>query len=193
MGLRAAGFPYRSGLLTGVGMALMGIALAGRVRPLSLVGIGVTAALVNLLVVPVLHVSVTCKANACLAIVLESAGLGAVAALLTTRVSRTVYTRMLAGGAGALLASGAFYFLGTRLAPCDYLLSFATPMTFVVKEGLVWAAFSAVLFPIGYLAGERLAVSRVSVAAGRALYYAGSGAIVTLCWAVSALVIAAGV
>ncbi len=62
-GLRAANFPYRSGLLTGVGMAVMGIALASSRKPLIPIGVGMVAALVTLLVVPILHVSVMCKAN----------------------------------------------------------------------------------------------------------------------------------
>ena len=192
-GLRAASFPYRAGLLTAIGMAIMGIALANFRKPLMLVGIGSVAMLVNLLAVPLLHVSVACKANSCIAVGLESASLGLVAVLLMAKAGGSVYARMGSGAFAAVMASAAFYFVGTHVAPCNYLLSFTSPGTFVVQEGLVWAAFSAVLFPLGYLAGERLAVKPLPALAGRGLaYYATAAGAVILCLGFSALAIVSG-
>ncbi len=191
-GLKAVEFPYRAGLLTGIGMGVTGIALAYFKRPFMAIGIGLVAAMVNLLVVPVLQVSVMCKANSCIAVFMEASSLGLIAALLSTRTNGNVYTRMGTGAVAALVASAAFYFVGTRVAPCNYLLSFATPGAFVVKEGLVWAAFSAVLLPLGYLAGERLALRDVPLFTPKRLYYASAAATVALCWGISALVISAG-
>jgi hypothetical protein len=61
---------------------------------------------------------------------------------------------MAMGGGAVLLASAAFYIAGMHVAPCAYLLSFKTLGAFIVTEGLVWAAFSAILLPLGCAAGE---------------------------------------
>jgi len=151
--LKAANFPYRAGLLTGVGMAVMGMALAMSQRSLLPIGIGAVAALATLLVVPITHVPVTCKANSCLALGLEAGSLSLAAIVAGRLATRSIYGRMGMGGGAALLASAAFYFAGTHVAPCAYLLSF-TPGSFIVTEGLVWAAFSAILLPLGYAAGR---------------------------------------
>lgn len=192
--LKAANFPYRAGLLTAIGMAVMAVALAGSRKPAMLVGIGVVAALVNMLVVPVLHVSVMCKANSCIAIVMEASSLGLASALLMKKMDGSVYAR--AGGAAlaALAASAGFYFVGLHVAPCNYLLSFGSAGSFVVKEGLTWAAFSGLLMPVGYLAGQALATMPFpSLAEKSALgYYASAAAILAITWGSSAVAIASG-
>ena len=187
--LKAAAFPYRAGLLTGIGMGIMGMALALSRKSLLPVGVGAVAVLVGLLVVPVLHVSAMCKANSSLALIIEAGSLSLAAGLITRKTGASVYGRMVTGFSAALLASAAFYFAGVHFAPCAYLLSF-TPGSFVVKEGLVWAAFSGILLPIGYAAGERLAASTFPAFNRRSWYYSGSA--VALCWGISALAIAAG-
>jgi len=189
--LKAASFPYRSGLLTGIGMAVMAMALAVSRKPLIPIGVGAVAVLVGLLVVPVLHVSPMCRANSSLALVLEAGSLTFAASLVASRRGKSVYGRMATGGSAALLASVAFYFAGTHFAPCAYLLSF-TPGSFVVKEGLVWAAFSAILLPLGYSAGERLAENRLTVVTRRSALYSGSSLVVAACWGISALALALG-
>ena len=189
--LKTAGFPYRSGLLTGIGMAVMAMALAVSKKPLVPIGVGAVAVLVGLLVVPVLHLSPMCKANSSLALILESGTLTLAAALIAGRTGKSVFGRVATGGSAALLASVAFYFAGTHFAPCAYLLSF-TPGSFVVKEGLVWAAFSAILLPAGYSAGERLAENRLTVLTNRSALYSGSSFVVAVCWGISALALASG-
>jgi hypothetical protein len=190
-GLKAANFPYRSGLLTGIAMGIMGASLAFSWKPLKLLGIGLVAVGVSLLVVPVLHVSPVCKANSCLALVIESGSLTLGAFALGNKISKNVYAQMATGFTAALVASTAFYFAGSHFAPCAYLLSF-TPGSFIVKEGVVWAVFSSVLFPIGYAIGKRLADSSSPVLAERRLYYSSSAVLLSACWTISALVIAAG-
>ncbi len=109
------------------------------------------------------------------------------------KTDRNVYARMGGGALAALMASAGFYFIGTRAVPCNYLLSFATPMSFVVKEGLVWAAFTALLLPLGYLAGEKLSAKPLPTLTGRSFaYYTTVGSIVVLSWGTSALAITAG-
>jgi hypothetical protein len=95
------------------------------------------------------------------------------------------------GALAAITASIGFYFIGMQVAPCQYLLSFS-PAGFIVTEGLIWAAFSAISLPLGYLAGEKLAAITPAVLTRQPVYYAISTSTVLLCWGASALAIMAG-
>ena len=156
-GLRAADFPYRAALLTGIGMGITGIALAIYKKPAVAICIGLVAASMKLLAVPVAHLSVMCLANSCIAVALEALAVSVVAFGLMKAMEKNVYARIGTGGLGAFTGSGLFWLIGMHVAPCRYLLSFAgDPGRWMVTEGLIWAAFSAVLLPVGYLAGEKL-------------------------------------
>jgi len=190
--LSAVDFSYRSGLLTSIGMALMAIALVIYKKPAMLIGIGLVAVLVKLLAVPILHISVMCKANSCIAVFTEAVALSLVAFLLMSAMGKSVHARMGGGALAAIIASVVFYFVGMQVAPCKYLLSF-TPAGFIVTEGLVWAAFSACLLPAGYLAGMKLRETTFPwLARRKLLFYATTAAIIVSCWAISAIVIMAG-
>jgi len=194
--IRAAGLPYRAGILTGIGMGLMAIAVSVFKKPPMLAGIALVAVLCKQLVVPILHVSVMCKANSCLAVMLEGLALAGMVSLAGRRLDRSYLAQIASGASAALLASAAFYFIGMRVAPCRYLLSFNRPggfVAFLTVEGLVWAVFSAVLFPVGHWAGTRLGDTVFALSARKpSLYYITSVALVVCCWAVSAFAIAAG-
>ncbi len=189
--LRVAEFPYRAGLLTGVGMAIMGAALAVRKNPAILIGVGLVAVSVKLLAVPILHISVMCKANSCLAVFIEAVALSLVAFWLSDWISKSVHARIAAGSLAALIASVGFYCVGRQVAPCEYLLSF-TPQGFVVTEGLIWAAFSGILLPVGYLAGEKLTIKAPFPLMRRPVFYFVSTLVVSVCLGGSALAIKAG-
>lgn len=193
----AAGVPYRAGILTGIGMGLMGIAISALRKPLMLAGIALLAILSKQLVVPILHVSVMCKANSCLAVMLQTLALIGVVSLAGRKLDRGYVARIASGASAALLAASAFYFLGMRVAPCQYLLSFTRPagfLAFLADEALMWAVLSAILFPVGYWVGGRL---RGTVPALRTrnplFYYSISAVLVVCCWAASALAIVAGI
>ena len=191
-GLRDANFPYRSGLLTGIGMGLMGMALVIYKKPAMLIGIGLVAVLVKLLAAPILHISVMCKANSCIAVFTEAVALTLVAFLLMSEMGKSVHARIGGGAVAAIIASVGFYFIGMQVAPCNYLLGF-TAGGFIVTEGLIWAAFSAILLPLGYLAGMKLEAKAFPLLRRRLpLYYASTVATVVICWGVSAIAIASG-
>ena len=157
--LNSTGFQYRSALLTGIGMAAMAVALVSRKPVYSLLGIALIAVVIKQLGVPLLGVSVMCKANSCLAVGLEAGGLVGVAAVLGSKMERSSLVRVAAPAVGAILAALAFWTLGRHVAPCNYLLSFSSPGSFLLKEGLAWAMFSAVLFPLGWQFGKWLAAA----------------------------------
>ena len=194
--IRAAGLPYRAGILTGVGIGLMGIALGVLRKPFALLGIALVAILCKQLIVPILHISLMCKANSCLAVMLEGLSLTGIVSLAGRRLDRSRLSQIASGGSAALLAAAAFYFIGMRVAPCRYLLSFNRPggfTAFLAVEGLVWVIFSATLFPVGYWVGARLRDTVLAMGTRKPFfYYTTSGALVVCCWVASAFAIAAG-
>ena len=194
--LGAANVPYRSAILTAVGIGLMAVALAMLRKPVVLAGVALVAILCKQLVVPILHVSLLCKANSVLAVAVQSLALAGVAYFATAALPRSNAARVASGATGALVAAGAFYVLGIRVAPCQYLSSFARAgglSSFLVREGLPWALVSALLFPLGYRIGERLSEAMPALRDHKpALWYAANALVVAACWLTSAFAIAAG-
>ena len=117
-------------------------------------------------------------------------------AIAGRRLGTSKVSRVAAGLSAGLMAGIGFYFIGMRVAPCRYLMSFSRPGGFVawmVHEGLIWAGLGAVFFPVGYLVGERMRDRVLGLRlASPQLYYAASGAVIAFCWAASALAIASG-
>jgi hypothetical protein len=194
--IRSAGLPFRAGILAGIGMLLMGITLGAFRRSVMLIGVGVVAVLCKQLVVPIMGAPVLCKANASIALLFQSSALYGVASLMGRRIQSGRIPRIAAGFTAAFVASPVFYFVGMRVAPCNYLLSFNRPegfMAFMVAEGLVWAVFSALLFPVGWRLGRRLGSALPQVRFVRPfLYYGTSLGIVACSWIACGLAYAAG-
>jgi hypothetical protein len=158
--------------------------------------IGIVAVLCKQLVVPILHVSVMCKMNSCLAVLLEYGAITGIAAVAINKMRGNVSIRILTGGAAALVGAIAFHFVGMRVAPCNDLLAFNRPgglYSFLFKEGLSWIIFSAILFPIGWLTGEKLATKIFYVFEQRPqMSYRGAALTAILCWIVCAVSISLG-
>jgi hypothetical protein len=199
--MKVGEIPYRGDLLTGLGIGAMAVALVLTRRPLVLIGVAAIAVLVKQLAVPILHLPLGCKANSCLAVML---GGGALAGTVLA-AGKTLYRgggmrglgpRALTGFAAGGLAAAGFFFLGMRLAPCPYLLSFNRAggfIAFMQAEGLIWAALGGFFFPAGFRVGESLQTSLERLhRRNPALYYGGSAALTVSCWAASALAISAG-
>jgi len=193
--IAAAGLPWRSGILTGVGFGLMGVACGALGRPSLLPPIALVAVSCKLLVVPILRVSVACEVNSLLGVMCDGLALGGVALLAGRRMAARLPVRISVGASAALFASAGFYVAGMGVAACRSLASvppLGGVVSFIAVKGLVWAGFAAVLFPVGHWAGARLrdAVPAFGARRPRA-YRAVSAAIVAACWAASALTIAA--
>jgi len=188
--------PFRSAILTGLGLGIIGFALAIFKKPIMALGMVLVVVLCKQLVVPVLGVSVMCKMNSCLAVMFEYGGFFALAAITMNKMKKSSGMRSLTAGAGVLAGSVAYYFIGMRAAPCAYMLSFNRAggfISFMAAEGLIWAAFSAVLFPLGWLAGEKYKERVFVLAQKPRLFYAGAFAITIFCWAASATAISLGI
>lgn len=187
--LGAAGFPYRSGLLTGIAMLLMVMAMVIYGKPVLFLGMSAVVVAVKALVVPVLHVSFMCKANSALAIIVDAAALALIVTAFSSSMAKSFYARMGFGALAALVAASSFYPLGMNLVPCAYLESF-TYGSFMVKEGIIWAAFCAIGVPIGYVLGEK--VKEVAEYCATRVTFTTSLTTIILCWVVSAAAIMAG-
>lgn len=193
--LRDLKFPFTSGLLTGLGFAIIGIGFAIFKKPFIGIIIGLVAILCKLLIVPIMHVSLMCNANSCLAVLLEYGALSGIAATMGNKIHGKTSSRILAGGLAALVSAIAFYFIGMRVAPCNYLLTFreAGVFSFILKEGSSWIISSAILFPLGWFVGQRLKDKIVLHLIHRPRLIQG-GAVLTfvLCWLISAIGISQG-
>ena len=195
-GMKAAGIPYKGDLLTGLGIGIMAVAIAVFRRPLMLIGIAAIAIAVRQTAIPILGLTTFCKANSCLAVMLGGTALPGCAAIAGRRLGRGILPRATTGFSAGLLASISFFFIGMRVAPCPYLLSFSRAggfISFMLAEGLIWAALGGVFFPVGYRVGERLREGIADLRVRRPVfYYTASALVVACCWVASSLAIAGG-
>ncbi|HHO76825.1 MAG TPA: hypothetical protein ENN05_10420 [Deltaproteobacteria bacterium] len=184
--IKILGIPYRAGILTGIGMGIMGIALGYGRKVLPLIAIALVTMAAKQLVVPVLQCSVLCKANSCAAVLLQGGALCGAAAIAGQKLHNLKSARLVTPVSAALLAAGAFYFIGMRLAPCPYLLSFNHPgglLSFFGAEGLSWAVFSGILFPAGYKLGSVLKNTVPAIKTTRpAAYYITAASVLACCY-----------
>jgi hypothetical protein len=188
---------HLSGLIIGLDFIVIGIALAILRSPLMIIGMGLIACLCKQLVVPLLGLSFMCKANSCLAIMLEFATFASLAAFTLNKMKTSATARALTAGAGIFVSSILFYTIGMCVVPCPYLLSFNIPggfISFILKEGVVWSIFAAMLFPMGWKIGESLSAKVFELSLQRPrLYYAGATLVTIFCLLGCALAIYSGV
>jgi len=195
-GMKAADIAHKGDLMTGLGIGTMAVAYAVYRRALPLIAIALVAVAVRQLAVPILQVPFICKTNSCLSMSLGGFVLAGGVAVAGRRLKRGIAPRAATGFSAGLLTATSFYFLGMRVAPCPYLLSFNRPggfVAFMLAEGLIWAALGAFFFPVGYRVGERLRNRIRALRLERPLaYYLGSAGLIACCWLASALAIARG-
>jgi len=207
--MNQAGAPHRVAIVTGLGMGIMGLGFGAFRRAYMLPLIALVVVGVRQLAVPILNVPLFCKANSCLAVLIEAGALAGLVAVAGSRLNGREsldrgksfgrgqwLTAALVGGCAALVASGAFHTAGMRVAPCQHLLSFNRAyglISYVATRGSFWGVSSAVLFPIGYLTGLRLEDPAAALRRTRpALYYATSALCAAVCLGASAVAISAG-
>ena len=193
--LKACGIHARAGILTGAGMFIMGAGLMLFRKPAFPLFAGMAAALHIQMAVPILGCSLMCRANSSLALLLHGAALAGFSSILF-RTSMSIKSRAGTGFIAAAASAAVFYYTGMRLAPCPYLLSFNVPggfALFMIREGMVWSAFSAAALPLGMLTGMNLSERLNALDTDRkALHYAGAAVFFTAVTAVTGAVIAAG-
>ena len=188
-------FPNKGAIMCGIGVAIMGSALAIYRKPVMLPGIGIVAASFKLLDVwlfslPVASIHIV---NPAMAIVFESLAFGLVAVFIMDRIAKNAFIGIGAGALAGIVSAVAWVYFAIYVmnAPAYARVVF-TAGGFITNQGVLQAAFSAIFLPLGYLAGEWLAVKTPPVLARRPVYYAVSASTVVFCWGISALAIGAG-
>ena len=188
-------FPNKGAIMGGIGVAIMASALAIYKKPGMLPGIGIIAALFKLLDVwlfalPIASIHII---NPAMAIIFESLAFSLVATFMMNRIARNAFVGVGAGVLAGLISAIAWVYFAIYVmnAPAYARVVF-TAGGFITNQGVLQAAFSAILLPVGYLVGEKLAVKTPPVLARRPVYYAVSASTVVFCWGISALAIGAG-
>ncbi len=190
-------FPNKGAIMGGIGVAIMGTALAIYRKPAMLPGIGIVAASFKLLNVWLLFIPINAfwVINPAIAIIFESLAFCLVAAFVSNRMARNVFAGVAAGASVGLVTAVAFAYLAVYVTGFPFFerMGVGSIAQFIAGQGLVQAAFFAILAPVGYLVGTKLAARTFSVSINRpALYYVTSAAVVCLCWGISAIVVMAG-
>ncbi len=195
--LKQTDFAFRSGLLVGLGFAVIGLGIAIFRKPVIAIFIALIAIMSKNLAVVMLHLPAMCMANSSLAVMLEYGALGGIAAVAMGSMQKSVKSRIMIGGGAAAVSSIAFYFAGMHVAPCNYLLSFNSAAGFgsyLYKEALVWTIAAAVLFPVGWYLGLKIANRNMALFEARpSLYYIGSIATTAICWLACAIAVSNGI
>ncbi len=191
--MRNAGLPYRSAVLSGLGMGLMALGLALYRRTYAILGVTAVAALCKVLAIPVFQPPFFCNSNACIAVLLNGAALSGIAAVAGRRMERSVILRGAAGVGAALLGVAAFYSLGVYVQPCRPLLSVNAAggfLAYLSSKGLPAALASGLLLPVGYALGTRLRDMRLTVPGRSGLVgYPFATAILAACWLLNGLLV----
>jgi hypothetical protein len=185
-------FPNKGAIMSGIGMAIMGAALAIYRRPAMLPGIGVVAASFKLLNVWLLFVPINAVQviNPAIAIIFESLAFSLVAASLMNKITRNSLVATGAGVLAGLMSATAYVFFAVYVTHSSQLgRVVTTPQAFIPNQGVVQAAFFGIFLPLGCLIGQKLAAMTFPTLKRRSLYYATSAAIVCLCWGISALAV----
>jgi len=188
-------FPNKGAIMGGIGMAIMGTALAIYRKPSMLPPIGVVAASFKLLNVWIfVLVSYVHIINPAMAIILESVAFGLVAAFLMDRITKN---SLVGAGTGALVGfttaiAYVYFALYVTNSPLLVRMGVSGPGAFIMNHGVVQAAFYGMLLPLGCLVGEKLQARNFLATMRRSLYYALSAAVVCFCWGISTTAIMVG-
>ena len=189
-------FPNTGAIMGGVGMAVLGAALATYKKPIMLPGIGIIAASFKLLNVWILFVPVNVPhiINPVAAIILESLAFSLVATFLMNRMEKSDYTGVWAAVLAGIVSASAFACVAVYITqiPINTRLGIDSVREFVMVNGLVQAVFAGVMAPAGCMLGRKLAASMPLMFARKSVYFATSACAVLFCWGLSAAVIIAG-
>jgi len=190
-------FPNKGAIMSGIGVAIMGGALAIYRKPIMLPGIGIVAASFKLLNVWFLFVPISAIyiINPATAIIFESLAFSLVAAFVMNRMAKNAFVGIGAGFLAGLISATAYVYFAVYAmhAPLFERMGVNSVGGFIINQGVVQAVFFGILLPLGYVVGERLAVKTFSVSISKPLrYYATSAAIICFCWGISAVTVMAG-
>ena len=189
-------FPNKGAIMGGIGMAIMGVALAIYRKPAMLPGIGIVAASFKwlnawLLFVPVSAIHIV---NPAMAIFLESLVFSLVVTFLMYRMDKNVYVGAWAAFLAGLISVTAYGYFSVYImhAPLFERMAVSSVPEFIASHGVIQAVFFGMLAPLGYLVGKKLASTSPVFLRRPLYYYATSAAIICVCLVISAVAVQAG-
>ncbi len=189
-------FPNKGAIMGGIGMAIMGAALAIYRKPAMLPGIGIVAASFKLLNVWFLFVPISAVyvVNPAMAIILESLAFSLVMVFLMNRMEKNVYVGVWSAFLAGLISVSIYGYFNVYImhTPLFERMGVSSVPEFIASHGVIQAVFFGVLAPLGYLAGKKLAATSIPALARRPVYYAASAAIICLCWVISGVAVVSG-
>jgi len=189
-------FPNKGAIMGGIGMAIMGTALAIYRKPAILPGIGIVAASFKwlnswLLFIPAGAIHII---NPAMAIFLESLAFSLVVAFLMHQIDENVYVGAWAAFLAGLISVTAYGYFSVYVlhAPLFERMGVSSVPEFIASHGVIQAVFFGMLAPLGYLVGKKVAAISPVFLRRPLYYYATSAAIVCVCLAISAVAVRAG-
>jgi len=189
-------FPNKGAIMGGIGMAIMGTALAIYRKPAMLPGIGIVAASFKwlnswLLFVPASAIFII---NPAMAIFLESLAFSLVVTFLMHRIDKNVYVGAWAAFLAGLISVTAYGYFSVYImhAPLFERMGVSSVPEFIASHGVIQAVFFGMLAPLGYLVGKKLAATSPLFLRRPLYYYATSAAIICFCLVISAVAVLAG-
>jgi hypothetical protein len=189
-------FPNKGAIMGGIGIAIMGAALAIYRKPAMLPGIGIVAASFKwlnswLLFVPVSAIHIV---NPAMAIFLESLAFSLVVTFLMYRIYKNVYVGAWAAFLAGLISVTAYGYFSVYImhAPLFARMGVSSVPEFIAGHGVIQAVFFGMLAPLGYLLGKKLTATAPVFLRRPLYYYATSAAIVCVCLVISAIAVQAG-
>jgi len=189
-------FPNKGAIMAGIGMAIMGSALAIYKKPSMLLFIGFVAASFKLLDIWLFALSPTSIhiVNPAMAIIFESAAFSIAAVFLMNKMAKNTIIGIGAGALAGLVSAAIWVYFAIYVmnAPAYARVVF-TAQGFIANQGIAQAVFCGVFLPLGYMIGERLAAKTTPLLVSRVRYYATSAAIISGSWAVSAFTTMVGI
>ena len=193
------GFPFKGGMAgytTAIGIGMMGIAFGNFRKSSLLMGVPLVAILGKLCVLSIFNLPTVARVNSSLAILLGGIALTVIVTLTGSNLHRSTLLRLLSGMSAGLSAAIAFFFIGMRIMPCPYLLSFSKTGgfgAFLSSDGMVWAVLSGILFYTGCWLGTRLKNVCINLSPKQSLaYYSGSAFVAACFWVMISFSIIAG-
>jgi hypothetical protein len=188
--------PNKGAIMGGIGMAIMGAALAIYRKPAMLPGIGIVAASFKwlnswLLFVPASAIHIV---NPAMAIFLESLVFSLVVTFLMYRMDKNVYVGAWAAFLAGLISVTAYGYFSVYImhAPLFERMGVSSVPEFIAGHGVIQAVFFGMLAPLGYLLGKKLAATAPVFLRRPLYYYATSAAIICVCLVISVVAVQAG-
>jgi len=190
-------FPQSGAIMGGIGIAILGSALAIYRKPQMLFGIGVVAAAFKLLNVWIF--TVPCASpkivNPAMAIIFESLAFSIVASFLMDKMAKRSLVSIGAGILTGMVSASAYAYFNIYASNGNLFKTTGVGSIggYIAYHGVIQAVVLGIFLAVGIWIGKMLSGRQLlAVDGSRLARYSSSAAIVVCCWGVSAVAVASG-